>query len=119
MNKDDPLTLKAIDDLHIAVSEYERIVEKESLEDRLELLRDQVQRCEDELEEANYQVVYWQEYSKVWEREAKAQQDLSYQYFCELERARDLAVRLEAEIAVCLDRNFHNGTAEVHYGGAE
>jgi len=63
MNKDDRLTLKAIDDLHIAVSEYERIVEVQNLEDQLEL-------------------------------------------------ARDLAVRLEAEIAAC-------PCTEHHYGGDE
>ena len=63
MNKDDPLTLKAIDDLHIAVSEYERLVEKESLEDQLEL-------------------------------------------------ARDLAVRLEAEIAACPCTEHHYGAGE-------
>lgn len=61
--KDDRLTLKAIDDLHIAISEYERIVEKEALEDQLEL-------------------------------------------------ARDLAVRLEAEIAACPNRDHHDGGYE-------
>ena len=57
---DDRLRLKAIDDLHIAVSEYERIVEVQNLEDQLEL-------------------------------------------------ARDLAVRLEAEIAACPCRDHHDG----------
>ena len=60
MNKDDRLRLQPIDDLHIAISEYERIVEKEALEDQLEL-------------------------------------------------ARDLAVRLEAEIAACPCRDHHYG----------
>ena len=63
MSKDDRLTLKAIDDLYLAVSEYERLVEKEALEDQLEL-------------------------------------------------ARDLAVRLEAEIAACPCRDHHYGGDE-------
>lgn len=60
---DDRLRLQRLDDLHIAISEYERIVEVQSLEDQLEL-------------------------------------------------ARDLAVRLEAEIAAC-------PCTDHHYGGAE
>ena len=49
MSKDDRLTLKAIDDLHLAVSEYERLVEKEALEDQLELARDLAVRLEGEI----------------------------------------------------------------------
>jgi len=55
---DDPLRLQPIDDFHLAVSEYERIVEKEALEDELQLAQDrsrdlerQLYACERNLEE--------------------------------------------------------------------
>ena len=55
---DDPLRLQPIDDFHLAVSEYERIVEKEALEDELQLAQDrsrdlerQLYVCERNLEE--------------------------------------------------------------------
>jgi hypothetical protein len=46
---DDPLRLQPIDDFHLAVSEYERIVEKESLEDELQLAQDRVRDLERQL----------------------------------------------------------------------
>lgn len=55
---DDRLRLQPIDDFQLAVSEYERIVEKESLEDELMLAQDrcrdlerQLYACERNLEE--------------------------------------------------------------------
>jgi hypothetical protein len=46
---DDPLRLQPIDDFHLAVSEYERIVEKEALEDELQLAQDRVRDLERQL----------------------------------------------------------------------
>lgn len=55
---DDRLRLQPIDDVHFAVSEYERIVEKEALQDELQLAQDRVNdlerqlyACEQNLEE--------------------------------------------------------------------
>ena len=46
---DDPLRLKPIDDVHFAVSEYERIVETEALQDELQLAQDRVRDLERQL----------------------------------------------------------------------
>lgn len=55
---DKRLRLQPIDDVHFAVSEYERIVETEALQDELQLAQDRVQdlerqlyACEQNLEE--------------------------------------------------------------------
>ena len=46
---DDRLRLEPIDDVHFAVSEYERIVETEALQDELQLAQDRINDLERQL----------------------------------------------------------------------
>ena len=102
MNKDDPLTLKAIDDLHLAVSEYERLVEKESLEDELQSTKDQL--AEMTLKANDMTLLH-----DMWRDNAKDCNQTCHELLGELDRARDVAVKLEAEIAACPCRDHHYG----------
>lgn len=84
---DERLRLQPIDDVYLAVSEYERIVEKESLEDELQLAQDTIQELEIKIESLYRNL-------QQTEMNLEEQERLT-------EQARSLVVSLEAELALC------------------
>ena len=84
---DERLRLQPIDDVYLAVSEYERIVEKESLEDELQLAQDTIQELEIKIE-------------SLYRNLQQTEMNLAEQERL-TEQARSLVVSLEAELALC------------------